>query len=68
MEEADFDIIYYWEIGTGKHAVKHFTSVFTGEAINNKFSMGLLKFMTGPLLDFMYFFRLHRYNYKDLEL
>ncbi len=52
----------------GKHAVKHFTSVFTGEAINNKFSMGLLKFMTGPLLDFMYFFRLHRYNYKDLEL
>lgn len=52
----------------GKHAVKHFTSVFTGEAINSKFSMGLLRFMTGPLLDFMYFFRMHRYNYKDLEL
>lgn len=52
----------------GKHAVKHYTSIFTGEAINNKKSMLLLKFMTGPLLDFMYFTRMHRYNYKDLEL
>ena len=52
----------------GKHAVKHYTSIFTGEAINNKKSKTLLRFMTGPLLDFMYFFRMHKYNYKDLEL
>ncbi len=52
----------------GKHAVKHYTSIFTGEAINNRKSKTLLKFMTGPLLDFMYFFRMHRYNYKDLQL
>lgn len=52
----------------GKHAVKHFTAIFTGEAINNRYSMFLLKFMTGPLLDFMYFTRMHRYKFKDLEL
>lgn len=52
----------------GKHAVKHFTSVFTGEAIQDRYSMFLLRFMTGPLLDFMYFTRMHRYKYKDLEL
>jgi len=52
----------------GKHAVKHYTSIFTGEAINNPKSKNLLRFMTGPLLDFMYFFRMHKYNYKDLEL
>lgn len=52
----------------GKHAVKHFTSVFTGEAIQDKYSMFLLRFMTGPLLDFMYVTRMHRYKYKDLEL
>lgn len=52
----------------GKHAVKHFTAVFTGEAVLNRYSMWLLGFMTGPLLDFMYFFRMHRYKVKDLEL
>lgn len=52
----------------GKHAVKHFTAIFTGEAVLNRYSMWLLGFMTGPLLDFMYFFRMHRYKVKDLEL
>lgn len=52
----------------GKHAVKHFTAIFTGEAVLNLYSMWLLKFMTGPLLDFMYFLRMHRYKVKDLEL
>lgn len=52
----------------GKHAIKHFTAVFTGEAVLNRYSMWLLGFMTGPLLDFMYFFRMHRYKVKDLEL
>lgn len=52
----------------GNHAVKHFTSIFTGEAVRNRYSMWLLKFMTGPLLDFMYRTRMHRYKVKDLEL
>ncbi len=52
----------------GKHAIKHFTAIFTGEAVNNRYSMSLLKFMTGPLLDFMRFMRMHRYDVKDLEL
>ncbi|MDX2361539.1 MAG: NAD(P)/FAD-dependent oxidoreductase [Crocinitomicaceae bacterium] len=52
----------------GKHAIKHFTAIFTGEAVKNRYSMWLLKFMTGPLLNFMYFFRMHRYKVKDLEL
>lgn len=52
----------------GKHAIKHFTAIFTGEAVLNRYSMGLLTFMTGPLLDFMYFFRMHRYKVKDLKL
>lgn len=52
----------------GKHAIKHFTAIFTGEAVLNRYSMWLLKFMTGPLLDFMYKIRMHRYKVKDLEL
>lgn len=52
----------------GKHSIKHFTAIFTGEAVNNRYSMRLLKFMTGPLLNFMYFFRMHRYKVKDLKL
>lgn len=52
----------------GNHAVKHFTAIFTGEAVLNRYSMWLLKFMTGPLLDFMFFLRMHRYKVKDLEL
>ena len=52
----------------GKHAIKHFTSIFTGEAVNDRYSIRLLRFMTGPLLDFMRFFRMHRYDAKDLEL
>ncbi len=52
----------------GNHAVKHFTSIFTGEAVRNRYSMWLLKFMTGPLLDRMYKFRMHKYKIKDLEL
>lgn len=52
----------------GKHAVKHFTAIFTGEAVLSKYSMWLLRFMTGPLLDFMYAIRMHRYKVKDLEL
>ena len=52
----------------GNHTVKHFTSVFTGEAVLNRYSMWLLRFMTGPLLNFMYFFRMHRYKVEDLEL
>ncbi len=52
----------------GQHAIKHFTSIFTGEAVNDKYSIRLLKFMTGPLLDFMRFTRMHRYDVKDLEL
>ncbi len=52
----------------GSHAIKHFTSIFTGEAVRNRYSMWLLKFMTGPLLDFMYRCRMHRYKVKDLEL
>lgn len=52
----------------GKHSVKHFTAIFTGEAVSNRYSMWLLGFMTGPLLDFMYFLRMHRYKVKDLEL
>jgi len=52
----------------GQHAIKHFTAIFTGEAVNDNYSMRLLKFMTGPLLDFMRFTRMHRYDVKDLEL
>lgn len=52
----------------GNHAIKHFTSIFTGEAVLSRYSMWLLSFMTGPLLDFMYFMRMHRYKVKDLEL
>lgn len=52
----------------GKHAIRHFTAIFTGEAVLNRYSMWLLRFMTGPLLNFMYFFRMHRYKVKDLEL
>ncbi len=52
----------------GNHAIKHFTAIFTGEAVNDKYSMRLLRFMTGPLLDLMRFMRMHRYNVKDLEL
>lgn len=52
----------------GRHAVKHFTAIFTGEAVLNRYSMWLLGFMTGSLLDFMRFLRMHRYEVRDLEL
>lgn len=51
-----------------KHAVKHFTAIFTGEAVLNTYSMWLLRFMTGSLLDFMSFFKMHPYKVKDLEI
>ena len=51
-----------------KHAIKHFTAIFTGEAVLNGYSMWLLRFMTGSLLNMMTFMRMHKYKVKDLEL
>ena len=50
------------------HIVKHFTRIFTGEAVNSKYSMWLLNFMCGSLQDTMKFLRMQHYDQKDLEI
>lgn len=50
------------------HIVKHFTRIFTGEAVNSKYSMWLLRFMCGSLQDTMKLLRMHHYDHKDLKI
>lgn len=50
------------------HIVKHFTSVFTGEAVKNNYSISLLEFMTGGMVDLMRRFKMHDQKLETLAI
>ena len=50
------------------HIVKHFTSIFTGEAVKSPYSMWLLSFMTGYLIDVMRIIGMHKHKRKTLAI
>ncbi|MGB4843120.1 MAG: NAD(P)/FAD-dependent oxidoreductase [Ferruginibacter sp.] len=50
------------------HIKRHLTRLFTGEAVYNSFSRGVLKFFMGPMISMMKVGRLHNRNVKDLEI
>lgn len=52
----------------GPHVEKHFTSIFTGEAVKSSYSMGLLSFMTGFMIDLMKKVKLHDHKIEQLEI
>ena len=51
-----------------KHIVKHFTRIFTGEAVHSAYSMWLLRFMCGSIQDSMKTLKMHEYNISELEV